>query len=492
MAQARLEVLLADSAEKGSAQSCSHYLSVGYDEATFYSHIKEVNAKVMVMTRAEVRDIYRAIHIAPEAELLAMDLEESDFPAQAVIYLRSVNDETGKVEGIMRLVSGRETGKHYFNNLFSHRSAGHSASPLPIYQKYSDPLSRRFLKENFPNSFEMGRVVFAKGVNEFRVLIDLGTLATLLMSTSDPNRQGSLIVEAVPQAQHRYENLGLRVIPSPIPIKEGRVLMAATVRDLYDRYLGRARKAKLKFDSAHPLDEKTRSAARDEIDAAIQAFSQSSALNRFYAYGLFLRAQMAYDQRDYITMLKDARELLRRNPDVPNYLVLLLAAEVGSRFDILTGEGDAAAALAFLAQSTVQEQFADERLPQDGSHPGLIDFYRGLIHLSSGNYSAAATAQRQISLHPQLVQGRRVPLEILGEAEVDTLRRHWFDPENFDALQVDRDLIRIGLRTQMLSFPLGLTSAYHEYAAHAHRALGFDAEAAKHADMASALRIKTE
>lgn len=510
-AYGRLELLLADPSEKGSSFDCRFFFLIKFDLFSFYSHLSDDKTKSISVTRQQVRDIYREIHIAPEAELAAMDEEEKKYPAQAVIYIRSVNDQTGRTEGIMRLISARQCSEkfafiksvlrywkllakpnprtYYFNNFLSYRAAGFKQALLPVDQKYDSRSFHKFLQKNYPNSFEMGRVVFASGVNEFRVLVDMSVMVAQLAHLDDNGPQGCFIAEAVPQARRRYEFLGLEAREVPIELKQGRVFMAGSIADLYEKYLGRVRAAVRKFTHAHPTDIATQLEARSELDQAISSFSKSPALTNLYTYGIYERALLAYSMDDFQAMLTDARKLNRYSGSNPEFRMMLAAAEVGTRYDFLNHRGDSAAALAYLQTEEARELLSPEKINLESVAPGLLEFYEGMIQISSGDFVGARASKGKIDAIFKSQGGFTTNVETRGIMNVQTMRRKLFDPATQNPQTIDRDFI---LRTiengWAQEHPASLSHAFFSYVAEVYTALDLPEKAALARRKAEALR----
>jgi hypothetical protein len=510
-AYGRLEILLADPSETGSSFDCRFFFLIKFDLFSFYSHLSDDEAQTIAVTRQQVRDIYREIHIAPEAELAAMDEEEKQYPAQAVIYIRSVNDQTGKTEGIMRLVSARKSSEkfayiksllrywkllsrpkpppYYFNNFLSYRFSGFKQAQLPMDIKSNSKSFHKFLQKHYPNSFEMGRVVFAQGVNEFRVLVDMGVMVASLGHLDDNGPQAHFVAEAVPQARRRYEFLGLEAREAPVELKEGRVFMAGAVDDLYDKYLGRVRAAVKLFSSAHPQDTATQLAARNELDQTTSSFSDSPALSNLYTYGIYERALLAYSMDDFPAMLKDARLLAKRGLSNPEFRMLLAAAEVGIRYDFLNHRGDSAAALTYLRSAEGRDLLSPEKLPLDSVAPGLLEFYEGMICISSGDYAGARESKRKIDALYTAGPGTRASVENYGIMNVSTMRRKLFDPATQNPAQVDRGMVLHAIENSWAQeHPASLSHAFYSYCAEVYRAFDLPEKAALAERKAEALR----
>jgi hypothetical protein len=510
-AYGRLELLVADPSENGSSLDCRFFFLIKFDLFSFYSQLSDDESKTIAVTRQQVRDIYREIHIAPEAELAAMDQEEKKYPAQAVIYIRSVNDQTGKTEGIMRLVSSRKSSEkfayiksllrywkllskpkkppYYFNNFLSYRSSGFRQARLPLDLKYDSKSFQKFLKKNYPNSFEMGRVVFASGVNEFRVLVDMGVMVASLGHLDDNGPQASFVVEAVPQARRRYEFLGLEAREVPVELKEGRVFMAGTIDDLYGKYLGRVRAAVKKFNNAHPTDTAAQLAARRELDHAISTFSDRPALTNVYQYGLYERALLAYNMDDFPAMLKDARNLNKHSCSNPEFRLMQAAAEIGSRYDFLNHRGDPAAALAYLHSDEGRELLSPEKITLDSVAPGLLEFYEGMIRISSGDLVGARESKGKIDAIFQSQRGMLASVETRGIMNVDTMRRKLFDPATQNPAAFDREIILRAIENSWAQeHPASLSHAFYSYCAEVYQAFELPEKAALALRKAQALR----
>ena len=142
----------------------------------------------------------------PESEIEELEKEDAKFPNRAVIYLRSVSEIDGKLEAIMRVVMGEiPATATFFNYHFAIKQGATLKARIPHEVKYPDEAYQKFLAEKFPMKTEFGRVVFAKGVNEFRVLMDL--CHTGIRLSYFPTASGTghyLIVESVRLASHRY------------------------------------------------------------------------------------------------------------------------------------------------------------------------------------------------------------------------------------------------------------------------------------------------
>jgi len=510
-AYGRLELLVADPAENGSSLDCRFFFLIKFDLFSFYTQLSDDETKTIAVTRQQIRDIYREIHIAPEAELAAMDEEERRYPAQAVIYIRSVNDQTGKTEGIMRLISARKSSEkfafiksllrywkllskakqppYYFNNFLSYRASGFKRAHLPMDLKADSKSFHQFLQKNYPNSFEMGRVVFAPGVNEFRVLVDIGVMVASLGHLDDNGPQASFVAEAVPQARRRYEFLGLAAREVPVDLKEDRVFMAGTVDDLYGKYLGRVRAAVKKFSGSHPTDTTTQLAARSELDEAISSFSDRPSLSNLYTYGLYERALLAYSMDDFPAMLIDARKLTRHNLSNPEFRMLHAAAEVGVRYDFLNHRGDPAAALAYLHSAEGRELLSPEKLTLESVAPGLLEFYEGMIQISSLDFVGARESKGKIDAIFQSQRGILASVELRGIMTVDTMRRKVFDPAAQNAADFDRDRILRSIENSWAQeHPATLTHAFYSYCAEVYTALNLPEKAALAQRKAEALR----
>ncbi len=510
-AYARLELLLADPSEKGSSFDCRFFFLIKFDLFSFYSKLSDDETKTIAVTRQQVRDIYREIHIAPEAELAAMDEEEKKYPAQAVVYIRSVNDQTGKTEGIMRLISSRKSSErfayiksllrywkllskpnpppYYFNNFLSYRDSGFKQAQLPVDLKYGSKNFHKFLQKNYPNSFEMGRVVFASGVNEIRVLVDMGVMVASLAHLDDNGPQACFVAEAVPQARRRYEFLGLQARDVPVALKQGRVFMAGSVDDLYGKYLRRVRAAVSKFTHAHPTDIATQLEARRELDQAVSSFSESPALSNLYTYGIYERALLAYNMDDFPAMLTDARKLTRHNRSNPEFRMLLAAAEVGTRYDFLNHRGDPAAALAYLQTEEARELLSPEKITLETVAPGLIEFYEGMIQISSGDLASARESKGKIDAIFKSQRGFMASVETRGIMNVQTMRRKLFDPATQKPEAFDREIVLRAIENGWAQeHPASLSHAFFSYVAEVYTALDLPEKAALARLKAQALR----
>ncbi len=354
--------------------------------------------KVLNLTRQQIYDTYRALGTVPIEEIEALQKEDALYPAQSVIYLRSVSDFDGKVEGIMRVVTERIGGSSYYNH-YSSTIHETDLPRVPLRAKYTDQKFQIFLTENFPKKTELGRLVFGKGVNEFRVLMDMATIVA--QRSYLPTFSGNdhfLVVESVRPAVKLYSDLGLTVVEAPIRFNDDRVMMVMPMKELHDRYVGNIDRAKAAYNKISPKDVLARKAAIAGFDEAIGKVSSNPTFQRFYTYGLYERAGANYGVDDFQAMVTDVRELVRRTPNNRDVRFFELHAEAGSRFNWITGVGDPASAVNFLESEASKTRFADSQLPEGLTEANRL-FLKGLVYLGAGNIEKARETRVEIDRH---------------------------------------------------------------------------------------------
>lgn len=427
-APARVEILTASSLLSRAHGNCAQWLGILIAAPTKVTSIDSDNYNPMVAsTRQMVRDTYKELGTATDKELDHMLKEDDQFPPGAVIYVRVVNDQTGKVEGIMRVVSGKPAGDVYFNNFLSQTNKEQPAN-VPLFYNYPNDGFRQFLADKYPNSVEFGKLVFGEGANKIRVLNDLVIAAAQMIHMTEPpgSPPRQIVIEAVPVAVHLYQQYGFTEVPTPEPLDNGRVFMTVPVKDFYQRFVGNTLVANKRFDTLKAGDHDGIRLALGGLDDAFAAVSPSKAVRNLYTFGLYHRALGHYQVDNFEAMVKDTRELLRRDPDNREFRLLEVFAEAGSRFNWVTGKGDATAAIEFLDSPAMRERFQDKYMPEHLS-PNLRLFVKGLVYLGADRIAEARAMRVEIE---QDLLARDAAARLRGG-------RHWVaSPEQQAAMRV--------------------------------------------------------
>src|SRR4051812_28243067 len=104
LAWGRVEVLFSMFETAPSAGECVDFVMLSVEDCAFSERlILENQIRVVIVSRQQIYAAYRALGTVPEWEIQELEQEDNLFPARAVLYLRSVSEVDGSVEGIMRV-----------------------------------------------------------------------------------------------------------------------------------------------------------------------------------------------------------------------------------------------------------------------------------------------------------------------------------------------------------------------------------------------------
>lgn len=483
MGFARIEVLVGSETLFSSKDGCkAGFLKIA-GSLPYLLNSTDLSDQIpeMALTKKQVLDTYRELGTAPKEYLDKMDKAEEKFPAGSYFYIRVVNDETGAVEGIMRVVSGNPYDSHYFSSFFTVRHDDHEAH-LPMYDANKDPKFREFLEHNYPNSVEFGRLVFGKNVNRRRVLTDLFTTAVAFCrqapKSGGPPRHA--LVEVVPEAAPLVEAFPFERKPIPIKLEDERTFMAANVEDFYQKFIGSA------FDVPNTNIESGYKKVFDEV-------SSSPKLKEVYTTGFLTRAYSHFAQREFPAMLPDVYSLKKYDPNNREYRLLELLAETGTRFNWYKGKGNWKSAIAYLDSTEAKERFQNVKLPER-LYSNYRTFLKGLVYLGAGKIEAAKTVRNAIEKHlvDRFEKGKQngfirwtAPPSLHAKMRIDTYERRIFDPKTGkgDPKEALEEIADAELQGEV-----GLSSELYAYKADVLDALGRTLEATQARKIAEGLR----
>lgn len=460
-AWARVEIILGIPNPK-KPHCAAEYILISGDRPYQLNATSFINhKKTWDDTIQQVIQTYRELGTAPESYLRKIAGADRRYPPGAVVYIRSVNDVTGEVEGIMRLVSGDPFSRNYFNLEFARKIEGQDPV-LPMRDYYKNPRFQKFMDDNYPNAIEAGRLVFGKDVKRSRVLIELFSAVAEIsrQKSGQPRPDRYLVVEVVPDAVTLVEAFPFKKVELPIEFDDGRIFMAAKLSDFHDRLV------------LNPL--KLREA---DLDKAFEIFSDSPRLQSVFLHGFEQRAFESYDKHDLVKMWADVKELTKHSPNNKNYRWLEMYAEAGRRYNWFTGQGNLQEAIDFLDKPESVRRFDDEFLPKDSfSHGRLL--LKGYLYLRAGDFGRAkAVREEQEKRIAERAQAAarvgRIAYEATPEIHTAAQVGRW-KSELFDPVTGVGDPIRALAAVEASSEELlhVLSPRFHQYHADVLRALG--------------------
>lgn len=388
-----------------------------------------------------VKKGYLKSGIVDEEEMKILLEEDDAIGAENVLYLVSYGED-GKPNGVLRVVSGVD-GRVFSALSFYHREA--SFPRISMEHHYRDDEKICSLCKTFKNPVELTRLYTSPDLSEaqrINITFDLFAAAfrIILPHSSSQNPAPEVVLLAVPKQIGLYEELGFRVIDdSRASLDNGRrIMMLEGNEEALNHFL---------------IYDRTRSS---------KILEATGSWGRLPYSGAFLQKTMtSFWLGDMDGFIAGFERIKRFDFGSHRTRNLEFYALIAKHYNLITGEGDADAAIKAIEGDVSQSLFLSLLGPSHKINPELSEFVKLVILLQSNRIVEAkgvlkAMVERSY-YGAQFIQGQprfAAPLQSYFYSflprsieEIDRLANPDF---------LDQDEIQTFVSSVYLNIPLGI------------------------------------